>query len=187
MALRRAPNALRAECGPSTARGRPLSELSLLDEPLVEHVAREANVPTHSMAGQAISPHGLIDPAWLDVQIPGGLLWAPEPILRQHGRWVCRRCCFHARYRPPRGSSGQRIQRELVPRRSVPSPWREFVQTARQDPPRPRSGPLGKSVGKSAASSARPAMLLFGRRSVGWGVQVSRGTGSPWALSVSVR
>jgi len=53
----------------------------LVGEPVVEHVARKANVPSYSMAGQATSPHGVVDPACLDVEIPSGLLRAQESIL----------------------------------------------------------------------------------------------------------
>jgi hypothetical protein len=60
--------------------------LGLLGEPVVEHGTREADMPAYSMARQAASPHGLVDPAHLDVEIPSGLLWAKELILRQ-----CRR------------------------------------------------------------------------------------------------
>jgi hypothetical protein len=35
----------------------------LLGDPVVEQVAREADVPPYSMARQATSPHDLIDPA----------------------------------------------------------------------------------------------------------------------------
>ena len=61
------------------------SELGLLSEPVVEHLAREADMPPHPMARQATSPHRLIDPACLDVEIPSGLLRAKESILRQRG------------------------------------------------------------------------------------------------------
>jgi len=77
-----------AETG--TCSARAALELGLLVEPVVEHVTREADVPSYSMARQATSPHGLIDPARLDVEIPSGLLRAQESILRQRGRWVCR-------------------------------------------------------------------------------------------------
>ena len=60
----------------------------LLSEPLVEHGARKADVPSYSMAWQATSPHGLIDPACLDVEIPSGLLRAQESILGQYSRRV---------------------------------------------------------------------------------------------------
>jgi len=61
----------------------------LLGEPVVEHGAREANMPTDSMARQAASPHGLVDPARLDVELPSGLLRAQESVLGQCGRGVC--------------------------------------------------------------------------------------------------
>ena len=61
----------------------------LLGEPVIEHEAREADMPAYSMARQAASPHGLVDPARLDVQIPSGLLRAQEPILGQCSRWIC--------------------------------------------------------------------------------------------------
>jgi hypothetical protein len=53
----------------------------LLGEPFVEHGAREPDMPADPVAGQAASPHGLIDPARPDVEIPSGLIWAKQPIL----------------------------------------------------------------------------------------------------------
>ena len=66
----------------------------LFSEPFVEHGAREADVPADPMAGQAAGPHGLVDPARPDVQIPSGLIRAKQPILLQRSlcRWCC---CFH--------------------------------------------------------------------------------------------
>ena len=110
-ATRWAPDSFeRKALRPSPHRGPPRQDgvppflpPGLLGEPVVEHGAREADVPTYSMAGQAASPHGLIDPARLDVEIPGGLLWAKESILHQGGRWLCCRCwSLHALYRPQR-------------------------------------------------------------------------------------
>jgi hypothetical protein len=123
----------------------------LLGEPVVEHGAREADVPTYSMAGQATGPHGLIDPARLDVEIPGGLLWAKESILRQGGWWLCCRCwSLHALYRPPTARTGQRIwppPRRADSARSVGA--QNAAGTSRREPPRPRGGPPEKSVEKS--------------------------------------
>ena len=53
----------------------------LLGEPRVEQGAREANVPADPMTGQAACPYGLIDPARLDVEIPGSLIWPKEPVV----------------------------------------------------------------------------------------------------------
>lgn len=65
----------------------------LLGQPLVEHQAREADVPADSPAGQQARPHSLIDPARLDVQIPRDLLRTKKPILLQSRRRLlfCRR------------------------------------------------------------------------------------------------
>jgi hypothetical protein len=52
------------------------SRPELCGEPVVEHGARKADVSPHPMAWQATGSHGLLDPAGLDVEIPGGLLGA---------------------------------------------------------------------------------------------------------------
>jgi hypothetical protein len=52
------------------------SRPELRGEPVVEHGARKADVSPDSMAWQATGSHGLVDPACLDVEIPGGLLGA---------------------------------------------------------------------------------------------------------------
>jgi hypothetical protein len=59
--------------------------LSLLVKPVIEHATREAYVATDAMARQAARPHGLIDPACLDVEIPSRLLRAKKSILREYG------------------------------------------------------------------------------------------------------
>jgi hypothetical protein len=64
-----------------------------------EHGPRKADVPSYPMAGQAASPHGLIDPARLDVEIPSCLLWAKESILHKGGRCLC--CCWCWSLHPP--------------------------------------------------------------------------------------
>jgi hypothetical protein len=60
-----------------------LSLSRLLGEPVIEHGAREADVPTYSMRRQTASPHGLVDPARLDVEIPSRLFRAKESIRGQ--------------------------------------------------------------------------------------------------------
>ena len=124
----------------------------LLGEPAVEHGAREADVPSYSMARQATSPHGLIDPARLDVQIPGGLLWAPEPILRQSSRRLCCCCwCLHTPYRPASAQSGQRIQRALV-----------LAARRRSSPPKEPPEPPARTL--CAPSAAFPGNRWGNRR-----------------------
>lgn len=63
--------------------------MRLISQPFVEHQAREANVPSDPTARQAASPDRLVDPTRFDVEIPSGLLWAPEPIIRNSCRWLC--------------------------------------------------------------------------------------------------
>jgi hypothetical protein len=72
----------------------------LLSEPIIEHRAREADMPPDSIAGQAASSHGLIDPARLDVQVPSGLLRAKQSILGRGGRWQLRCWCSHTHTDP---------------------------------------------------------------------------------------
>lgn len=67
----------------------------LFSQPVVEHGSREADVPAHPMAGQAAGPHGLVDPARPDVEIPSGLIWPKQPVLLQRSL-CCWCCCFHA-------------------------------------------------------------------------------------------
>ncbi len=77
----------------TASRGRLLTRL--LSEPFVEHGSREANVPADPMTGQAAGPHGLVDPARPDVEIPSGLIWPKQPVLLQRSL-CCWCCCFHA-------------------------------------------------------------------------------------------
>jgi hypothetical protein len=64
-------------CTASTRQRLVISSRSeLLGEPVVEHGAREADVSPHPVAWQATGSYGLVDPAGLDVEIPGGLLGA---------------------------------------------------------------------------------------------------------------
>jgi hypothetical protein len=80
----------------------------LFGEPVIEHGPREANVPPHPMAGQPTSPHSLVDPARLDVEIPSRPLRALKSIFRQGGRGLC--CCLwslHTPYRPRATQTGQ--------------------------------------------------------------------------------
>jgi hypothetical protein len=53
----------------------------LFSEPFVEHWSREADVPPDPMTRQAACPHGLVDPARPDVEIPSGLIRAKQPVL----------------------------------------------------------------------------------------------------------
>jgi hypothetical protein len=140
-------------CAPlwsASTRWKPASLPRLLSEPVVEPGAREADVPAHPMARQAASPHGLIDPARLDVEIPGGLLWAKESILRKGGRWLCCRCwSLHALYRSPTARTGQRIWRHLVVSTwrgpSAPKRRRNFPPGASAPPRRP-SREIGREI-----------------------------------------
>ncbi len=115
--------------------GAPFLLRRLLVEPLVEHGPRKADVPAHTTARQAATPHGLVDPARLDVQIPSGLLRAKKPILRERRRRPCCRCwSLHTPYRPPSAQTGQRILRHFI----VPT-WRR--PSAPKSPPELPAGP----------------------------------------------
>jgi hypothetical protein len=80
---------------PPQRRRSPFLLTRLLGEPVVEHGSREADVPADPMAGQAAGPHGLVDPARPDVEIPSGLIWPKQPVVLQRSL-CCWCCCFHA-------------------------------------------------------------------------------------------
>jgi hypothetical protein len=72
---------------PTSRRWKTILEFGLIGEPVLEHRAREADVVLlDGMAGGL--PNGLVDPAGLDVEIPGGLLRAKERSLIRLKRLV---------------------------------------------------------------------------------------------------
>jgi hypothetical protein len=143
--MSRRPRTSCAGCGSTREKLRKLRSPfllpRLLGEPFVEHGAREADVPADPVAGQAAGPHGLVDPARPDVEIPSGLIWPKQPILLQRSL-CCWCCCFHAgidpnaaepangflppNARPPRHlacQQGQRRRPKNEPRRPPDDRW----------------------------------------------------------------
>jgi hypothetical protein len=131
----------------------------LLSEPVVEHGAREADVPADPMAGQAARPHGLVDPARPDVEIPSGLIRPEEPILLQRSL-CCWCCCFHAGIDPkaaePANGFFRRILGRLTTRRA-----RSAAGDAPKQAPATAGRPLGKGVGKDGLPSQTRDRLVF--------------------------
>jgi hypothetical protein len=131
----------------------------LLGEPFVEHGAREANVPSYSMARQAAGPDGLVDPARSDVEIPSGLIWPKQPILLQRSP-CCWCCCFHADIDPNAAEPANGFFRRTLGRLTT---WR--ASTAAGDAPKPAPAtagrPLGKGVGKDGMPSQPRDRLPF--------------------------
>ena len=144
--------------GPPRPRRRsPFLPPRLLGEPVVEHGPREADVPSYSMAGQAASPNGLVDPARLDVQIPGGLLWAPEPILCQSGPWLC--CRWRSLHTPTDPQRLEPANRFWSPRHGAGTRRPSASNGSSREPPRPRDAPWGNQWGNQDAPSAGPGTL----------------------------
>ncbi len=131
----------------------------LLSEPLVEHGAREADVPADPMAGQAAGPHGLVNPARPDVEIPSGLIWTKQPILLQRSL-CCWCCCFHADIDPNAAEPAN----GFFPSNARP-PHDLACQHGRRDAPKPAPAtagrPLGKGVGKDGLPSQTRDRLPF--------------------------
>jgi hypothetical protein len=140
---------VRSRLVPPRQGGGPLLPPWLLSQPIVEHGAREANVSSYSMAGQAASPHGLVHPARLDVEMPSGLLRAQESILGRRDRWAC--CwCLHTPFRPPSAQTAQRIYASPSSPDLTSIIGSKSRRNYRPDQtPRPQGGPPGKSLGKS--------------------------------------
>jgi hypothetical protein len=139
----------------------------LLSEPLVKHRAREADVPAHPMAGQAAGPHGLVDPARPDVEIPSGLIRAKQPILLQ--RSLCCWCCrFHAGYRPQGARTGQRISPSNARPASPPGVPAGPTETPQYKPRRPRDDRWGTMQGTMPCRRNRVITSFALRLQVFW-------------------
>ncbi len=149
-------------CLASARRTSPCLLTRLFSEPVVEHGSREADVPADPMTGQAAGPHGLVDPARPDVEIPSGLIRAKEPVLLQRSL-CCWGCCFHADIDPNAAEPANEFFRRTLSR--ALTAWRASTADGDASKPAPATArrPLGKSVGKSGRPSASPAKVLFVR------------------------
>ena len=138
-------------CLASARRTSPCLPPRLFSEPFVEHGAREADVPADPMTGQAAGPHGLVDPARPDVEIPSGLIRAKEPVLLQRSL-CCWGCCFHADIDPNAAEPANGFLRRTLGRLTT---WR--ASRADGDAPKPAPATAGRPLGNDAGNDALPS------------------------------
>ncbi len=140
-------------------QSRPVAEVplygslpsGLFSEPLVEHCAREADVPADPMAGQAACPHGLVDPARPDVEIPSGLIWPKQPVLLQRSL-CCWCCCLHADIDPKATEPANGFLRRTLGRLTT---WR--ARRADGDAQKPVPATAGRPLGNDAGNDNLPS------------------------------